>query len=302
LYLPLVVVSVLLAGFQCLWAKITERITGQLLPILVWLAQGQRITPRQVEETIFAGPGKLIRTVLGGEQISFFRIRDMLTIGYVHPVVLVIFCIWAVGRAASAIAGEIDRGTMELLLAQPLARFRIVLAHFCVDLITIPLLCLSLWVGTGLGIWLVDLKDMDASGQTEAGATIPPSMFAPALWNVGVLLFAISGLTMCLSAWGRSRGRVLGAAVLLTLVQFLINVVGQLWDAIGWLRPFTVFYYYQAQQIILHGRWTVAVGQTWSGGQPIGSVNVVAVLLLVGAAGYALALWKFGQRDLPAPL
>ena len=49
---------------------------------------------------------------------------DMLSIGYVHPLMQTIFCIWAVGRASGAIAGEMDRGTMELLLAQPLARGR----------------------------------------------------------------------------------------------------------------------------------------------------------------------------------
>src|SRR5258708_32498575 len=61
---------------------------------------------------------------------------------------------WAIGGGASAIAGEIDRGTMELLLAQPLARFKLILAHFIVDVLTIPVLCLSLWAGTCLG-WLM---------------------------------------------------------------------------------------------------------------------------------------------------
>jgi ABC-2 type transport system permease protein len=299
--IPLSVVIVLLAGYQCLWAKITDRISGELLPMLVWLAKGRNISVQQVEETIFAGPGRILKTMLGGEQISFFRVSDMLTIAYVHPVVQTIFCIWAVGRASSAIAGEIDRGTMELLLAQPLARFRVVLAHLCLDLLTIPLLCLSMWGGLSLGIKLVDLKDVDSLSQIETMVAIDPSIFGPPLWNVGALLFAVSGYTMCLSAWGRSRGRVLGLAVLITLLQFLINVVGQLWDAVAPLRPFTVFYYYQPQQIILQHRWTVGV-QTWNGGQPLFSVNVLVVLLGVGAIGYGLALWKFCHRDLPAPL
>jgi ABC-2 type transport system permease protein len=66
------------------------------------------------------------------------------------------------------------------------------------------------------------------------------------------------------------------------------------------LRPLTVFYYYQPQQIILNGRWTVDVlaGQ---GGSPV-PVNVLAVLFGVGAVGYLVALWAFCRRDLPAPL
>jgi ABC-2 type transport system permease protein len=89
--------------------------------------------------------------------------------------------------------------------------------------------------------------------------------------------------------------------VLITLLQFLINVVGQLWDAVAPLRPFTVFYYYQPQQIIREHRWTVDLGAVWGGGHPL-SVNVLVVLLAVGLVGYGLALWTFCRRDLPAPL
>src|SRR5262249_59662561 len=78
-----------------------------------------------------------------------------LWVGYVHPRRHTLVCMWAIGRAAGAISGEIDRGTMELLLAQPVPRWRLILAHGCVDLIVIPILCLSLWAGTGLGSWLV---------------------------------------------------------------------------------------------------------------------------------------------------
>src|ERR1051326_7045111 len=90
---------------------------------------------------------------MGGESIQIERAMDILSIGYVHPAMLVLFSIWAVGRASGAIAGEIDRGTMELLLAQPMARYRVVLGHLAVDGITIPLLCLSMWAGTWAGCW-----------------------------------------------------------------------------------------------------------------------------------------------------
>jgi ABC-2 type transport system permease protein len=225
----------------------------------------------------------------------------MLTIGYVHPLMLTIFCIWAIGRAAGAITGEIDRGTMELLLAQPLSRYRVILAHLCVDLLTIPVLCLSLWSGTWLGTWMVGYLQL-GTPVTSQELHVDPLNFGPALWNVAVLIFAVSGYTLWLSARGRFRGRVLGLAVLVTLLQFLINLVGQMWDTAGPLRPFTVFYYYQPQQIILQRHWSVELGQVWNSGQPLLAVNVLAVLLGVGAIGYGLALWTFCRRDLPAPL
>ena len=127
-------------------------------------------------------------------------------------------------------------------------------------------------------------------------------MFGPALWNVGALIFAMSGYTMWLSSRGRFRGRVMGLAVLVTLLQFLINVIGQLWDVVAPLRPFTVFYYYQPQQIILNHKWTVEVRALSSASEPLFTVHVLVVLFLVGFTGYGLALWKFCRRDLPAPL
>ena len=151
----LLVVGLLLGAFQCLWARITERILGQLGPFIYALAGARGILPNEVENTIFDGPGKIVRTLMGGERIRMDQAMDLMSIGYVHPLVQFILCIWAVGRASSAIAGELDRGTLELLLAQPLARFKLILAHFWVDLLTIPVLVLSMWMGTLLGTWLI---------------------------------------------------------------------------------------------------------------------------------------------------
>jgi ABC-2 type transport system permease protein len=55
------------------------------------------------------------------------------------------------------------------------------------------------------------------------------------------------------------------------------------------LRPFTIFYYYQPQDIIL--------GKPW-----LDVLPALAVLYGVGAAGYVVALWVFTRRDLPVPL
>jgi ABC-2 type transport system permease protein len=106
---------------------------------------------------------------------------------------------------------------------------------------------------------------------------------------------------MWISAAGRSRNRVLGLAILITLLQFLVNVIGQMWDGLAFLRPFSVFCYYQPQAINLRGQWSVDPGRAWTG-EPLISLNVILVLLLVGAIGYLMALRTFVRRDLPAPL
>lgn len=293
--LPLFLVCLLLMLFQTLWAKITQRITEEVLPQLM-----REIPLPVLLNILFKGPGKIIETLAGGERINMTQPYDMLTIGYVHPLIQTIFCVWAVGRAAGAIAGELDRGTMELLLAQPVPRSRLILAHFLVDLMTIPVICLSLWLGNWLGVLLFGHVDWDAPLDVRQLA-INPLRLAPAMVNVAALLFAVSGLTLWLSSRGRFRWRVLGTAVFIALLQFLVNVLGQMWDTVGFLRPFTVFYYYQPQQLILSQRWTVDLS-VWNGGQPLVAVPAVGILFGVGLLGYGMALRTFTQRDLPAPL
>ena len=147
----LLVVALLFFGFQIFWVKATERVTTQVAPMFQVMARSQNKKIEDVEKQLFRGPGRVVQGVIGGDQLKFEKAQDVLSIGYVHPLMQVLLCLWAIGRAAGAIAGEIDRGTMELLLAQPLPRSRIVLAHLAVDAILIPLLCLSLWGGMWAG-------------------------------------------------------------------------------------------------------------------------------------------------------
>jgi len=279
----LIVVAVLLGAFQLLWARVTHTITAEILPAL--LGQGMQLP--FIEQVLFAGPGKIVQALIGGEQIDLLRAQDMISIGYVHPLIQTILCIWAIGRAAGAIAGEIDRGTMELLLAQPIRRSQVILAHFLVDWLTIPILCVSLWIGTWIGCWLVGF-----TGNPSSGIEVNAWRFGPCLINVALLVYAVGGLTMWLSSLGRFRMRTLGAAILLALVQFLVNVIGQLWDKMAWMRPFTVFYYYQPQPMILDVHWAEQAA-VWLR---------LGVLAAVGSVGYGLAWWTFCKRDLPAPL
>lgn len=281
--LGLIVVALLLFLFQLLWAKVADRVARELLPAFAF----EGIDVDTIRRMFFDGPGKIIQALIGGDKVRLEYAQDMMSMSYVHPLTQTILCIWAIGRASGAIAGEVDRGTMELLLAQPIRRGLVVAAHLVVDLITIPILCLCMWAGTAAGAHIVGFI-----GAEVPRMRVDPWRFGPALFNIGLLVFAVSGLTMALSAAGRFRGKVMGGAVLLTLLMFLVNVIGQLWSPMEPLRPFTVFYWYEPQPIILEANW-MEQRMVWAR---------LGVLAAVGAAGYALAFWKFCRRDLPAPL
>jgi len=292
IFLAWAVVGVLAFLFQILWSRITMRVTQQILAALG--AQG--LSPQRIMQILLNQDqqgqsremmGQMVQAIIGGDNISFERANDLMSISYVHPLVLTILSIWAIGRAANAIAGEIDRGTMELLLAQPIRRAQVIFAHLCVDAIVIPTLCAAMWIGTYCGTWW--MGSQDAAGIQK----VEPWRFVPALLCVSLLTFAVSGVTMAISSLGRSQARVWGYAITLFLVMFLINVFGQIWpDSLEWARPLTIYYHYQPQALIKAEPWHSASGVWFH----------LGVLAGVGLAGYGVALTIFCQRDLPAPL
>jgi ABC-2 type transport system permease protein len=312
---PLLAVCLILFAFSAFWVKIAQRVTTEIAPFFLIIGQAQGIGIDVFEEVVFKGPGKISQAVMGGAEIRFEQPNDFLAVELLHPVVLILAALWAVGRAAAAISGEIDRGTMELLLSQPVPRSRLVLSHLIVDALVIPALCLSIVAGTQLGLWLVGPFEVDysvlnklppiARMRVEPGPPVLEVSAARQGWavlNLAALTFALSGLGMAISSVGRSRWRTVGVAALVVVLMFVANVVGQLWDDAAFVRPATVFFYYQPQKVWLHADWLVDLGDAWAGGGPLVRVNVLAVLFGVGAAGY-LAAWRvFTRRDIPAPL
>jgi len=310
----LLVVCLVLFVFATFWVKIAQRVTVEISPVFTSVAAvfGDR---NMFQDILFKGPGKVSQAALGWGDLNFERPNDFLAMGMLHPIVLTLCVVWAIGRAAGAVAGELDRGTMELLMSQPVPRNRLILAHFLVDLIVLPILCLAFFAGTQTGLAIVGdfvpdyttLKSLKfPNGRNPFPIPDNPEPLAVSglgeitgLMNTFSLMFAISGITIALSAAGRSRGKVTGYAVLVVVVMFVANTIGQLWEPAAFVRPLTLFFYFQPQKVMLDGNWMTDVGKAWSGAP---SVSGALTLLAVGVVGYLLALRTFTRRDLPAPL
>lgn len=307
-----IAVAIVLFIFAAFWVKITQRVTTEIAPMFEIVSKFAMGDPKKLEKMLLTGPSKVSQAALGWGDMNFSKPTEFLAIGLLHPVLLIMCVVWCVGRGAGAVAGELDRGTMELLMSQPVPRNRLLLAHLIVDCIVLPGLCLAFFAGTQFGLEMVGpfvrdyaiLKEMPGTDNYPRDLTpLPVSGVGElvGLVNTLALMFAISGTTLALSAFGRSRWKVVGYAVLVLIAMFVANTIGQLWEPVGWVRPFTFFYYYQPQRMMIDGTWAVDVGKTWNLGRAV-PVPAVGVLFAVGAAGYALALRVFTRRDLPAPL
>ena len=312
---PLLVVCLLLFVFSFIWVGIAKKVTTEIAPFFEVMAAVGGLPKELIEEVVFKGPGKISQAVLGGSDIRFERPDDFLAVELLHPVVIILAALWAVGRSAGAVAGELERGTMELLMSQPVPRNRLILAHLIADAVVIPAIVASLILGTQLGVAANVPFTLDTSAFQKMPANaqvfiktlkLPESLpvDASGQWAAGLnlvaLMFALSGVTMLISACGRNRWRAIGWASLMAVVMFIGNVVGQLWESASVVRPFTVFFYYQPQKIWLNGDWLANLNEAWPGADV--PVPMVVVLFAVGAVGYLLALRVFTRRDLPAPL
>jgi ABC-2 type transport system permease protein len=313
---PLLAVCLLLFLFSTLWVRVAWRVTTEVAPFFNLIARNSSIDQAAIEKVVFNGPGKVSQAVLGGADIRFERPTDFLVVEMLHPVVIILITLWAVGRTGGAVAGEIDRGTMELLLSQPVPRDRLIVAHLIVDLIVIPVIVASILLGTQLGLWFTGpfienhdvFNDLPPAAQLIAKANGPKELPVDtsgqwkAALNLCGLAFAISGVTLAVSSLGRSRWRALGWATLIVVVMFLVNVVGQLWEPVGRLRPFTLFFYYQPQTVWLKGTWMADVGEVFGLTKKLFLIPMVPMLFAIGTAGYYFALRVFTKRDIPAPL
>ncbi len=315
---PLLVVCLVLFSFATLWVKVAQRVTTEIAPFFLALGTVAKLpnVQKTFDEIVFSGPGKVSQAVLGGADIRFEKPNDFLTVQMLHPVVFALICLWGVGRTAGAISGEIERGTMELLLAQPVPREQLILAHLLTDFVVIPVLSLSLLAGTQFGLWLVGPFEVDYSvlkklpalppgvDPNQTGEVLPVSALGQwgACLNLMGLLFAISGITLAFSCYGRSRWRTISYAALVVLLMYIVNVVGQLWDSIAFLRPLTLFFYYNPQNIWLKGQWLCDVGTSWGMAEGFFMLPGVFLLFFVGGLGYFVGLRHFLRRDLPAPL
>ena len=326
--LALVLFSLTLVVFGLLWGSIIKRSLEQLAPFFRLLAGQSGLSIAALEGMVFDGPGKMVRTLIGGDRVSLERAMDILSIVLVHPLVQLLVGMWAVGRGAAALAGELERGTFELLLSQPVSRINVAVSNVLFDLACWVVIAVSFTAAASAGAWWINpLEERPLPPEMEARMNrmnwwtwspatlfkkapppadvtdrlrIEPAHFMLAAPAVAALGWSISGLSFAASAWGRSRMPVLGGMGLVVATMFLVNLLGQLWEPLLVLRPLTVFYYYQPQEPML-GIPALVDWSEWFGPGRV-SFSGLWILVITGALGYVAGTWRFATRDLPAPL
>lgn len=185
---------------------------------------------------------------------------------FVGPLLVVIFgVLWG----GDVVAGEEDRGTVDLLLANPVSRRRVVLEKWGAVLLGVAVATAALGATLALGSLAVGLH--------VSAAALGAAVVATALLG---MLFATTALAIGAATGHRGLARGLTAA--LAVVAYLLSTLPEL---VSWLRP--------ARPL---SPWYHALGvdPLASGFQPLHLLVVVALTVAVTLIG----LVAYDRRDL----
>jgi ABC-2 type transport system permease protein len=338
---PLFATGLLAFVFGFIWALIAKRMLGQIAPFFEALGGMGGVNSKDMEAVLFDGPGQLLRTLLGGERIDLNQAMDFLSICLVHPTMITILPLWAISRSTQAIAGEIDRGTMELLLAQPISRFGVWLGHMIAEATAMLILAILAVSGLTIGAWMISPLEVKPLGskflskkpaiiaemgpirirledpfRDKLGQANPPDSnsaekisdrfsIRPAAFLLA--LPQLFGFMASISGLGivisvLIRRRFIALGIGV-LILLTMFLINLLGQLWGPLEPFRPLcvYYYYLPQEAPLGRIPMVDFREWFG-PGIVRVPSFLVQMLVAAAGWGIALWILRKRDIPAPL
>jgi ABC-2 type transport system permease protein len=181
-----------------------------------------------VQDMVDKMPKVLREAFIGVDMTSPVGWLDTKLFSMMAPIV---FLVYAIGAGARGIAGEEEEGTLDLLLAQPVSRGRVLLGKYVDLLLGLAILTAVLFATL---VAVAPLFGMHiATGRLLQGSVL-----------VGLLGLAFGSITFLVAAaWGR-RGLASGVAGGLAGIMYLGNILAM--DSAGFdrLRPASLFYYY----------------------------------------------------------
>jgi len=207
----------------------------------------------------------------GMKSLDYFTFNGYVAGEYLNLMWIIIILFFIASFAGRIVAGEVEKGTIELLLARPISRIKIALAYISAFLLGI----LILEAATVLGFWLPHFW---VNSFTIDWLAIINAMLMLLFFSLAI--FGYSFLFSCLFS---NKGKVVALSASLTLVFYIINFLYLYWDHFAWLRHFTLFYYYRGADLLM--------------GKSIILTDVL-LYLAVFFVCIGIGLWYFNRRDI----
>lgn len=182
-----------------------------------------------------------------------------------------LFLVAAVGSGAASVAGEEERGTLDLLLATPLPRWRVALDKLVAMTLEVAALGVVLWLALWVG---AQVFSMGISGANLAAATVGSALLAISYGAIAFMLGAGTG----------RKALAIGVAIAAAVAAYLVNSLAALVDALVPLQKASPFYHYAVTDPLRHGL----------------ALDHMLFLVAVTVAAAAVGIVLFERRDVAA--
>ncbi|CAM4288264.1 ABC transporter permease subunit [Paenibacillus tarimensis] len=200
-------------------------------------------------------------------------IEGFLSTGFYGVTFLVFMAIFCLIVANQLMASLVDRGPMAYLLATPVSRGRVARTQAAVLLVSLLVIAIVLTAAGLLGI----------PGVT-GGAAVDVSVFVQVNLIAFLMFFVVSGYAFLFSSLFNESKQALTASGGLTLFMYLCGILANSSAELNWLKNLSLFSVFQPLSIV-------------QGETPVGLLS--ALLVVTGAALYAISFTAFRRRDLP---
>jgi ABC-2 type transport system permease protein len=257
--------------FKTLWERRRSLIgwsAGLVFVVLITVAPYASFRNDPALEELTKRLPDFVRALTGGET-DFLSPEGWLN-GRLFALMLpLLFATFAIGRGADGVAGEEGRGTLELVLATPISRFRFFLAK---------LGALAAGLAIVTGVTLLALAVMSHLAQMD----VPLGNLAVAMGLAYLLAFLHGTLALAVGAGVGKRGVAVATAAVVAVGGYIVDSLAELWDVAERVRFLSPFAYADAN------------------GPLRGELPVLDFLVLAAAIGAAVYVGAtlFERRDL----
>jgi beta-exotoxin I transport system permease protein len=255
----------------------------------VWIASFFSVSSL---EGIFSFMPAVVETMLPVSYTQMASTAGRIAIAYDDPIVSLLVLVWAVSRGSDSVSGELNRGTMEMVLAQPVTRLGVLGSQAVVTLAGGALLSAAALLGTMVGLATVTLDK-----------SISTIVFLPAALNLFAITAFLAGLSTMVSAGSNYRARTVGIVGAAYAISMVIKIVGRMAPGWEWLSYFSFFTPFEPQLLVgdTARSWSLVV-RSAEGAFAMGGLGYDSILIGLGLVFYVVGSIIFCHRDLPAPL
>lgn len=214
----------------------------------------------------------IMQAMLGTEIADRIGPQMFQSMAWVHPVVLALVWAHAIICCTRIPAGEVDRGTADVILGLPVSRWEVFRSETLV------------WLVCGAALLAAALAGNQLGGLALPSAERPQfARLLLVLLNLFCLYGAVGGLAWLVSSLSNRRGRAMTIVFLILLALFLLNYLAQFWPPLEKFVILSPLHYHRPVNVLASGAWP------W---------RELAVLAGAGAALWLAGGVIFARRDL----